>query len=205
MKYEWRKQERELYGAGKTPTLVSVPVQKFIMISGRGDPNAVDFSERVAVLYSLAYAIKMRYKAAVRQDSQEEIGDYTVYPLEGIWKQKRGGALIKNELEYTIMIRQPDFITEEMVNAAMAQVKAKKPHPLLEKVHFGTMQDGKCIEILHIGAFDDEPTSFAKMDQFALENGLERMESCHREIYLNHANRVEKSKLKTILRYTVKG
>lgn len=205
MKYEWRKQERELYGAGKTPTLVSVPVQKFIMISGRGDPNAVDFSERVAVLYSLAYAIKAGYKTAVKQGSQEDIEDYTVYPLEGVWKQKRGGALIKDELEYTIMIRQPDFITEETVNAALERVKVKKPHPLLEEVRFDAMQGGKCIEILHIGAFDDEPASFAKMDRFAQENNLERMGSCHREIYLNHANRVEKSRLKTILRYTVKG
>ena len=78
-----------------------------------------------------------------------------------------------------------------------------KPNPLFEEVRLGTMQDGKCVEILHIGAFDDEPISFEKMEQFALANNLKRTTSYHREIYLNNANRVEKSKLKTILRYTV--
>ncbi len=102
------------------------------------------------------------------------------------------------------MIRQPDFITESMVCKAMEAVKKKKPNPLYEEIRFDTMQDGKCIEILHIGAFDDEPASFEKMTQFAKKNNLERDKSCHREIYLNNANRVEKSKLKTILRFSVK-
>ena len=74
---------------------------------------------------------------------------------------------------------------------------------MYEEIRFRTMQDGKCIEILHIGAFDDEPASFEKMEQVAKKNNLERDESCHREIYLNNANRVEKSKLKTILRFSV--
>lgn len=102
------------------------------------------------------------------------------------------------------MIRQPDFITEGMVRRAIETVKKKKPNPLYEEIRFDTMQEGKCIEILHIGAFDDEPASFEKMDQFAEKNGLKRNKSCHREIYLNNANRVEKSKLKTILRFSVK-
>ena len=91
-----------------------------------------------------------------------------------------------------------------MVKSALERVKVKKPNPLFDEVRFGTMQDGTCVEILHIGPFDDEPISFAKMEQFALSNGLEPAKSCHREIYLNNANRVEKIKLKTILRYTVK-
>lgn len=205
MKHEWKKHDKELYGAKKTPSLVIVPAQQFIMISGKGNPNDVDFSNRVAALYSLAYAVKMGYKsAATKQNFQSNIHDYTVYPLEGVWKQKEDVELVKENLEYTIMIRQPDFITEEMVKAALERVKVKKPNPLYDEMRFDTMQDGKCIEILHIGAFDDEPTSFEKMDQFAKENGLERAESWHREIYLNNANRVEKSKLKTILRYLVK-
>jgi hypothetical protein len=102
------------------------------------------------------------------------------------------------------MIRQPDFICEDMVNVALERVKVKKPNPLFNEISFGTMQDGNCVEILHIGAFDDEPISFEKMEQFMLSNNLERAKSYHREIYLNNANRVEKSKLKTILRYAVK-
>ena len=205
MKYEWKKREKHLYGAKTILALITVPMQSYIMISGKGNPNNADFSNRVAALYALAYAIKMGFKAAANSvGDPEEVHDFSVYPLEGIWKQKRGGELVKEELEYTIMIRQPDFITESMVCKAMEVVKKKKPNPLYEEIRFDTMQDGNCIEVLHIGSFDDEPASFQKMAQFAQENGLERDESCHREIYLNNAGRVEKSKLKTILRFSVK-
>lgn len=200
MKYEWKKQEKTLYGAKQTPALVTISAQNYIMIDGKGNPNNADFSNRVSTLYSLAYAIKMAYKAAAKG----EIDDFAVYPLEGIWRKGEGEELIKEALEYTIMIRQPDFICETTVNAALERVKIKKPSPLLEEVRFASMEDGLCVEVLHIGPFDDEPASFAKMDQFALFHHLERTQSCHREIYLNNAARVEKSKLKTILRYAVK-
>ena len=190
MKYEWKKHDKELYGAKKIPALIVVPEQNYIMISGKGNPNNVDFSNRVATLYSLAYAVKMGYKAtAAKTNSQSDIDDYTVYPLEGIWKALQDTELVKENLEYTIMIRQPDFISEEMVRTALERVKVKKP---------------KFIEILHIGAFDDEPASFEKMEQFAEANHLERVENYHREIYLNNANRTERNKLKTILRYSVR-
>lgn len=159
MKYEWRKQDKALYGAKKYPALITIPAQNYIMISGKGNPNDVDFSNRVGALYSLAYAVKSSYKAVSLQ--------------------------------------------EEMVNKALGMVRIKKPNPLFEEIHFGTMQNGLCVEILHVGAFDDEPVSFEKMDQFSVAHGLRRSESYHREIYLSNANRVEKSKLKTILRYSV--
>lgn len=205
MKHEWKKQEKDLYGAKKVPTIIDVPLQSYIMISGKGNPNDEDFSNRVATLYALAYAIKMGYKAtATKGEVSLDIHDFAVYPLEGVWKQKQDDELVKETLEYTIMIRQPDFITEDMVCAAMERVKIKKPNGLYEAISFDTMQDGKCIEILHIGSFDDEPASFEKMDEFAKQNGVERIASCHRELYLNNANRVPKSKLQTILRYQVR-
>lgn len=200
MKYEWRKQEKKVYGAKREPAFIHVPLQQFIMLDGKGNPNDVDFSERVGALYSLAYAIKMGYKAAA---ISSEISDFTVYPLEGVWKQMEGEALIKEKLEYTIMIRQPDFITKEMVYLAVEQVKIKKPNPFYKEIRYDTVQAGKYVEILHIGAFDEEPYSFDKMDKFTKENGRKRIADYHREIYLNNANRTEKSKLKTILRYLV--
>lgn len=204
MKHEWKKQEKNLYGAKAQPSFIMVPLQSFIMISGKGNPNEEDFSNRVSALYSLAYAIKMGYKKNnVQTAGDEQVSDFSVYPLEGVWKPKQGDQLVKEKLEYTIMIRQPDFITEDMVSAALETVKKKKPNPLYEEIRFDTMEDGNCIEILHIGAFDDEPASFEKMAQFAAEKGLQRKLGCHREIYLNNANRVDKSKLKTILRYPV--
>ena len=204
MKHEWKKHEKYLYGAKITPGVVDVPTQQYIMISGEGNPNNTDFSDKVSALYSLAYAIKMNYKAAVASGNiSREVQDFTVYPLEGIWKQKIAGEFIKENLEYTIMIRQPDYITVDMVQTALERVKVKKPTPLYGEIRFDTMQDGKCIEILHVGSFDDELTSFEKMDRYAKEQGLKRSALVHREIYLNNANRVEKSKQKTILRYQV--
>ena len=201
MKHEWKKQEKELYGVKTKPVLLDVPSQKFIMISGRGNPNDTAFSDKVGALYSLAYAIKMGYKSA---STTSEISDFAVYPLEGIWKLIEGTELIKDNLEYKIMIRQPDFITKEMVEKALEKVRIKKPNPLYEEIRFDTMTDGKSIQILHVGSYDDEPASFQMMDAFLQAHGLERFEDCHREIYLNNANRTEKSKLKTILRYKVK-
>ena len=99
------------------------------------------------------------------------------------------------------MIRQPDFITAEMVRAALERVKIKKPNRLYEDIIFDTIHDGKCVEILHIGSYDNEPFSFEQMDKFAEENGLQRISDCHREIYLT--NRTRADKLKTILRYKV--
>ena len=202
MKHEWKKHEKDLYGVKQSPRIVDIPTQQFIMISGKGNPNDKDFSDKVSALYSLAYAIKMLYK---KSSTTNDISDYTVYPLEAIWKDIGSTNLLdKYQLEYTIMIRQPDFITKEVVLEALEQVKIKKPNLLYEKIVFDTMKDGKSIEILHTGSYDDEPISFQKMDLLAKENGLNRSKDFHREIYLNNANRVLKNKLKTILRYCVR-
>ncbi len=200
MKYEWKKQEKELYGAKTAPAFVTVPAQNYIMISGAGNPNDADFSNRVSALYSVAYAVKMAYKKA----PQNEIDDFAVYPLEGVWQTIEGDELVKENLRYTLMIRQPDFITEDSVNEALVQTKVKKSNPLLEEIRFGTVPSGTCVQILHIGGYGGEPISFAKLDEFARSLNLTRAESNHREIYLNNANRVETNKLKTILRYAVK-
>lgn len=201
MKKEWKKHEKELYGAKRVPSQITIPEQKFIMISGKGNPNDSDFSDKVGALYSLAYAIKMDYK---RSKPESDIKDFTVYPLEGIWKQTEGEKLIKEKFEYTIMIRQPDVITEGFFISALNRVKVKKPNPLYEDIRFDTMQDGECVEVLHVGSFDNEPLSFAKMDLLLKDLGLERKFDWHREIYLNNANRVKKDRLKTILRYSVR-
>ena len=195
------KTRKEFIRMKQSPRIVDIPMQQFIMIKGEGNPNDKEFSDKVSALYSLAYGIKMMYKNTI---STNEISDYTVYPLEAIWKDIGDTQqLDKNQLEYTIMIRQPDVITKDIVFDALEQVKIKKPNSLYEQIFFDTMQDAKSIEVLHIGAYDDEPISFQKMNILAKENGLARSTNYHREIYLNNANRVLKSKLKTILRYCV--
>ena len=200
MKYEWRKEEKSLYGVKASPKVVEVPQQSFIMLDGTGNPNLPGFAEEVSALYALAYAIKMDYK---KSHTNQEIQDFTVYPLEGIWQQKEQGELVKEELIYTIMIAQPSFISKEMVKEALEKVKVKKPNAHYEKIRFETIKEGKCLTMLHLGSFDSEPLSFAKMDEFCKENFLNRRSLFHREIYLNNLNRTSPDKLKTILRYQV--
>ncbi len=199
MKHEWKKHEKDLYGVKDKPQIITIPPQKFIMIKGSGDPNKADFAERVGILYSLAYPIKMRLK------NKAEFNDYSVYPLEGIWTTSNiESPLDKNFFQYTIMIRQPDYVSKDLFELVLNDVKKKKPNPLLNEVIFDTSLEEKCIQMLHTGSFDDEPASFLKMDEFTKEVGLTRIEKSHREIYLNDARKTIPEKRKTILRYRVK-
>ncbi|MED3961054.1 GyrI-like domain-containing protein [Niallia taxi] len=204
MKHEWRKHEKSLYLPKATPDLVEVPAQKFFMIDGQGNPNGEEFAEKVKVLYSMAYAVRMMPKGGVTPPGYVE---YTVYPLEGIWslteKGRKMKELNKDEFLYTIMIRQPEFVTKEVAQMALEKVMKKNPHPFLERVYFQTSEESLNIQMLHIGPYDDEPESFAKMDEFAQENNLLRIEKEHREIYLSDARKVAPEKLKTVLRYKV--
>ena len=202
MKHEWKKHEKEIYGVKTKPCVIDIPAWKYIILSGSGNPNDEIFSDKVATLFSIAYKIKMAYKTLAEKSN--EITDYTVYPLEGIWSTaSEKGYLVKEELQYRIMIRQPDFITREMFDNSLEAVKSKKYNPYLTDVSFETICDGMCIQVLHKGAFDDEPASFEIMDRYCMEHGYRRMGKEHREIYLNNANRTEKVNLKTILRYKV--
>lgn len=203
MKYEWKKQEKDLYGAKAVPALITVPAQNFIVIRGKGSPDDEAFSDRVAALYALAYADKMGYKSAARDAAAGGIDDFAVYPLEGVWSQKAAGGLAKESLEYALMIRQPDHIREDEVWAALERVKKKKPHPFYADIRFETMLDGPCTQMLHIGAYEDEPASFEAMARFAREKGLRLDAGRHREIYLSNPHRVEAGKLKTILRMSL--
>ncbi|MBE6068533.1 MAG: hypothetical protein E7211_12695 [Clostridium lundense] len=204
MKHEYRKHEKGLYCPKNKAELVRVAKQKFLCIRGTGNPNDKDFSERIGVLYSLAYAIRMMPKNGFTPDGYFE---YTVYPLEGLWdlteEGRKSEVLNKDELLYTIMIRQPDFVNDEVVEKAFEIANKKKPHPLLKEVYFDEIEDGLAVQIMHIGSYDNEPESFNKMKEFIENNGLKIKTLVHREIYLSDSRKVEKDKLKTILRYSV--
>ncbi|WHY99408.1 GyrI-like domain-containing protein [Peribacillus simplex] len=154
----------------------------------------------------MAYAVRMMPKQGYTPDGYFE---YTVYPLEGIWdlteEGKKLDTLNKDELLYTIMIRQPDFVTKEIVERAFENVEKKKPHPFLNDVKFDTFHDGLSVQMLHVGPYDDEPQSFKLMNEFIKNNNLERTSLQHREIYLSDFRKVEPAKLKTVLRYKVKA
>lgn len=205
MKYEWRKKEKELYLPKENPILVEVPEQKFIMLRGSGDPNDKEFTEAIGVLYSLAYAIKTMHKKGILP---EGYFDYTVFPLEAIWdkgeKSKYSDILIKEDLVYTMMIRQPDFVTQDLLDKAINIVKKKKPHNLLEKIRFESINEGLCVQMLHVGSYDNEPESFDIMSEFCKRNNLIRKSNVHREIYISDARKVSPDSLKTVLRFEVK-
>lgn len=202
MKYEWKKNEKNLYGVKQKPQLIEIPSAYYIMIKGEGNPNESDFSNRVSALYSLAYGIKMLFKNMEKEEL--EYSDFTVFPLEGIWEKSDDEEFDKNKLKYTIMIKQPYFITKEIFELAFEKVKKKKPNELYDEVSFDSIESKKAIQILHIGSFDTEIESFEKLDNFVSEMNLERSEKLHTEIYLNNKNRTAEDKLKTILRYNVK-
>lgn len=205
MKYEWRKNEKSLYQVKSQPSLIVLPRQNYIAIKGKGNPNNDDFLQRIGVLYSLSYQVKSQYKALCAKEpekyAQSGWDDYTVFPLEGVWTSTSPDPLDKDCFLYTIMIKQPDFITRDMFDAAFAVTEKKKPHPLLKEAVFTSMEDGESVQILHTGPYDDEPQSFAKMDAFVQEAGRTRLNQYHREIYLTDARKTAPEKKKTILRY----
>lgn len=204
MKHEWRKHEKDLYMPKAKPEFITIPKQKFFTIQGQGNPNSEEFSERVGVLYSLAYSIRMMPKQGYTPEGYFE---YTVYPLEGVWDLTEEGrkqdTLNKDELVYTIMIRQPDFVNKEIVERAFEGVRKKKPHKYLDDVKFEEIEEGPCVQMLHLGPYDTEPETFKIMDDFTIDNNFERLSLVHKEIYLSDVRRVEPAKLKTVLRYKV--
>jgi hypothetical protein len=204
MKIEWKKAEKKIYLPGNDPTTIVIPKMNYFSISGTGNPNEEAFQDKIGVLYGLAYAIRMMPKSGVTPEGYEE---YTVYPLEGIWdltdEGKKSGTLDKDQLVYKIMIRQPDFVTQEVAELAMDKMRKKAHSPLLEQAVFESMEDGLCVQMMHIGTFDSEPASFARMDQYLAEQGLIRKSKIHKEIYLSDFRKTKPEALKTVLRYFV--
>ena len=205
-KHEWRKKEKAVYLPTLQPTFIDVPTFKFISLRGACSPDEPLFAEVVGTLYSNAYTIKMQLKA---NPSQQPNGynDYTVYPLEGVWdinnaaKKTFTGTINKADLSYQMLLRQPDFVSVDIYQQMLELVNHKKHNPLFDQVVFDTVNEGRCIQMLHIGPFENEPESFAKMETFGEEQGYERKSKLHREIYLSDPRRTAQEKLKTVLRY----
>lgn len=207
MKHEWKKHEKNSYLPKNKPELITIPSYNFFTIAGKGNPNtSEEFSEAVGILYTLSYGIKMMPKKGITPPGYFE---YTIYPLEGIWdltdNAKTADIFDKNELVYKIMIRQPDFVTEELAQKVVDDLKIKKPHPLLDKVKFESIEDGISVQMLHIGSYDDEPKSFELMKSYCQDNNLNREDLRHREIYISDPRKTSPNKLKTVLRYFVKN
>ena len=207
MKHEWKKKEKNRYLPKNKPEIINLPSFKFFTINGQGNPNDDFFGECIKALYSLSYAIRMSYKNGYQPDNFYE---YTVYPLEGVWdlteeaKKNYNGILDKNSLVFNLMIRQPDFVTKEFAQEAFERTMKKKPNELLKSIKFTEYKEDKCVQMMHLGSYDNEPETFKIMEDFCKENNLIRKSKRHREIYITDPRKVSSEKLKTVLRYTVK-
>ena len=209
MKHEWRKKEKQVYIPKAKPEVIEIPEYSFLTISGKGNPNNPEFSEYIGALYPICYGIKMGLK---KNPILKNYYDYTVYPLEGVWdisdeakkKYTENTKLNKGDLVFTLMIRQPNFVTKEYALDAIENVKLKKPNPLFDIVKFEKITEGNCLQMLHIGSYDDEPATFKIMEEFTKNEGLERESKVHREIYLSDFRKIAPEKLKTVLRFKLK-
>lgn len=209
MKHEWRKKEKAVYLPKSKPEIVDISAYKFITIKGEGNPNTEPFKICIEALYSMSYAIKINLKKSTPQP--KGYMDYTVYPLEGIWdlndeaKKTFNGQINKDDFLYTLMIRQPDFVTHDFYTEMLELTKKKKPNPFLDRLKFETISEGKCIQMMHLGSYDNEPASFKIMEDFAAGENLTRASKRHREIYLTDFRKVAPEKLKTVLRFKVEN
>lgn len=206
MKHEWKKAEKQYYAPKNQPESLRVPEFKFFTIEGEGNPNDPFFSEYIGVLYSLSYGVRMSHKQGIAPAGYFE---YTVYPLEGVWdlidksKYDPSRPLDKNNLKFKLMIRQPDFVTPDFARQIKERTEKKKPHQLLTGVKFEKIEEGLCVQMLHLGSYDDEPQTFSVMEQYCQEKNLIRASKVHREIYLSDARKTAPEKMKTILRFKV--
>ncbi|MBB6633305.1 GyrI-like domain-containing protein [Cohnella thailandensis] len=201
-KVEYKRDFKHLYIAKTNPEVVEVPRMPFFTVSGSGDPNGEEFAKATEALYSMSYAVKMSYKS---EDVPIGYYEYTVFPLEGVWDliDYSKPSTDKSNFKYTIMIRQPDFLTEEGFERFLERTKRRKSNPYLDGVRFEYVEDGLNCQMMHLGRFEDEPASFARMEAYCTEHGYLRASKIHREIYLSDPRKTEPSKLRTVLRFPV--
>ena len=201
-KIDFRKELKHLYRpSAKEFVVVDVPPMKFLMVDGHGDPNtAQEYQDAVEALYAVSYKLKFV--------SKKELGrDYVVPPLEGLWWAEDMETFTtgrdKSAWDWTMMIMQPEWITQEMVEEAIRQVE-KKGLPALSKLRLETYHEGLAVQILHIGSYDDEGPTMARMhNEFIPENGYQEAGK-HHEIYLSDVRKVAPEKLRTVLRQPVR-
>jgi len=183
--------------------IVDVPDLQYLMLDGCGDPNtAHDYAESLAALYPVAYKLKFLSKA-------EWGRDYVVPPLEGLWWAEDMDSFTvsrdKSRWQWTMMLMVPDWLDRSAVRAAMDRVGGKNPPTRLDDIRLETLSEGRCVQTLHIGSYDDEASVLGRMhEEFIPQNDL-RMTGRHHEIYLSDARRVAPEKLRTILRQPVKA
>ncbi len=208
MAFDFKKEFKGLYLPKSKPEIITVPKVNYIAVRGKGNPNEKDgaYSQALSILYAVAYTLKMSYKTDYKIAGFFE---YVVPPLEGFWWQdgiKGVNYSDKSSFNWISVIRMPDFVTEIDFKWAV-ETASKKKKIDCSSAEFLTIDEGLCVQIMHIGSYDDEPASVKLMDDYIKENGYENdinQTRLHHEIYLSDPRKTEPEKLKTVIRHPIK-
>jgi hypothetical protein len=200
-KIDFKKTLEYYKGKNHKLEILTIPPTKYLMIDGQGDPNtSEEYTNAIRALYPAAYKIKFVSKLELKRD-------FVVMPLEGLWWADDMNAFTsardKSKWKWTLMIMQPDWVTKEMFTEAIKRVSEKDVPSILHKIRFETLDEGVCVQTLHVGSFDDEAEILAEMhNAFIPENNL-KMTGKHHEIYFSDVRKVAPAKWRTILRQPV--
>lgn len=208
MAFDFKKEYREFYMPKNRPEIVNVPKANYIAVRGTGDPNEEGgaYRQSIAVLYSVAYTLKMSYMTDYRI---EGFFDYVIPPLEGFWWQDNAEGFDYNDksaFNWISVIRLPDFITPKDFEWAVETATRKKKLDC-SSAEFITIEEGLCVQIMHVGPFDNEPATIALMDGYLADNGYANDFSetrLHHEIYMSDVRKVAPEKWKTVIRHPVR-
>ncbi len=208
MAFDYKKEYKEYYLPKNKPSIITIPKMNYLAVRGKGDPNRVDseYKASIGLLYGIAFTIKMSYKTSHKI---EGYFSYVVPPLEGFWWQENNKYIDYNHKEtfnFISVIRVPDFVTKEDFDWAIEEATKKKGVDY-SKVEFISVEEGECVQCMHIGSYDSEPATLALMDNYAKEQGYDidiNKERLHHEIYLSDPRRCDVNKLKTVLRHPIK-
>ena len=208
MAFDFKKEYKEFYMPKNKPEIMTVPGMNYIAVRGSGDPNREDgeYRQSIGLLYGIAFTIKMSRKSGYQL---EGYFDYVVPPLEGFWWQDGVDGIDyahKEAFHWISVIRLPDFVTEEDFRWAAGEAEKKKKQDF-SGAEFLTVEEGLCVQCLHIGSYDDEPATVAMMHAFAEQQGYKpdlTNRRLHHEIYLSDARKVAPEKRKTVIRHPIK-
>lgn len=208
-KIDYKKEYKDLYLPKRKPMLIDVPKIAYVTVDGRGDPNTSnEYKEALELLYGISYTIKM---SKMTDDKIVGYFEYVVPPLEGLWwlDEQKDDLMIsdKSKFNWKSMIRLPEFVTIDAFEHAKEVLKTKKPNLNFDKVNYEEINEGKCVQIMHIGSYDDEAVSIKKIQDFIIENNLKidiNRQRKHHEIYLSDPRKTKVENLKTVIRYPVK-
>lgn len=208
MPFDFKKEQKEYYVPKNKPEIINIPSMNYIAVRGKGNPNDEngEYQTAISVLYSVAYTIKMSYKTDYKI---KDFFEYVVPPLEGFWWQDGIDGVDygnKDAFNWISVIRLPDFVSKEDFEWAVKAAERKKKIDC-SKAEFLTLNEGVCVQMLHIGSYDDEPATVEIMDKYIEENGYITditNKRLHHEIYLSDARKVPKEKLKTVIRHPIR-